>query len=202
MQDLQEHERPLAESMSDKEKTCESCGRKFTRKPRSANARWEASRFCSIKCNNLKGSRASHYKHGYTKTSEYYTFQSAIDRCANPRNKSYCDYGGRGITFHQEWIDSPKLFFEHIGPKPSKGHQLDRIDSNGNYEPGNVRWVTAREQQRNRRNVRLIAYNSGYVSAREYCELTNFSYVTFQKRLKRGLSIEEALSLDGTRRCR
>jgi hypothetical protein len=81
---------------------------------------------------------------------EYNSYSSAKDRCNNPRCGDYCRYGARGIKF---LFNSFQEFLEHIGPKPASNLSLDRIDNNGNYEPGNIRWATGVEQQANRRYV-------------------------------------------------
>lgn len=72
-------------------------------------------------------------------------------RCLNSNHKSFKAYGGRGITICPEWLDSFDSFFQDMGEKP-KGYRLDRINVNGNYEPGNCRWVTASRSNKNRRN--------------------------------------------------
>lgn len=72
-------------------------------------------------------------------------------RCKYPNRKDYKWYGGRGITVCAEWIDNFAAFFACVGKRPSPSHSIDRIDVNGNYEPGNVRWATPTEQVRNRR---------------------------------------------------
>ena len=76
------------------------------------------------------------------------------ERCYNTRRHNYKDYGGRGIKVCDEWRNDYVAFLSHIGRKPSNYHTLDRIDVNGNYEPGNVRWATKAQQQRNKRLLR------------------------------------------------
>lgn len=75
-----------------------------------------------------------------------------IKRCENPKNHAYPRYGGRGITVCPEWRSDFAAFLRDVGPRPSPDLSLDRIDNNGNYEPGNVRWATAAQQAQNRRN--------------------------------------------------
>jgi len=77
-------------------------------------------------------------------------------RCNNDTHISYASYGGRGICVYHEWdtLDGGfEKFFEYIGDPPSDGHTLDRKDSNGHYEPGNLQWATFKEQAQNRRKV-------------------------------------------------
>jgi hypothetical protein len=93
-------------------------------------------------------------KHGATKnkqqTNEYVIWNGIKNRCYNTKNISYKNYGGRGIKLCEEWHDFSK-FLKDVGFRPSKDHSLDRINPNGDYEPGNCRWATKKEQAANRR---------------------------------------------------
>jgi hypothetical protein len=81
----------------------------------------------------------------------YASLRSMITRCHNPNHKHYKHYGGRGIRVCDEWRGPGcfERFIAHIGPRPSPLHEVDRVDNDGNYEPGNVRWATRLEQRHN-----------------------------------------------------
>lgn len=89
--------------------------------------------------------------HGMTNSGEYYIWCGMKSRCFNENNKSYKYYGGRGITVCDRWRDSFENFYEDMGPRPSSIHQIDRINNDGNYEPGNCKWRTPSENCLNRR---------------------------------------------------
>jgi hypothetical protein len=93
--------------------------------------------------------------HGMSDDPVYKAWYAMIERTTNPRNASWLHYGGRGITVCERWQGSPEglyNFVADVGPKPP-GTSLDRIDNDGNYEPGNVQWATPRQQGDNRRKV-------------------------------------------------
>ena len=91
--------------------------------------------------------------HGMSETSEFKSWVSAKSRCYKASDVSFHNYGGRGITMYDEWKDDFMVFYKYMGPKPDDGQRwtLGRIDNDKGYEPGNVRWETDEEQNRNRR---------------------------------------------------
>jgi hypothetical protein len=94
------------------------------------------------------GEQASAYKHGWAGTPTYWSWNSMRSRCRDPKNASYPYYGGRGITVCERWAEFEN-FLADMGARPG-GMTLDRINGDGNYEPGNVRWATKAQQSENR----------------------------------------------------
>lgn len=88
-------------------------------------------------------------------TPEYVSWRAMNQRCTNPKGARWKHYGGRGIQVCEEWQGSYTAFLAYVGRKPSPQHSLDRYpDPDGNYEPGNVRWATPKEQQQNTRKIK------------------------------------------------
>jgi hypothetical protein len=115
-------------------------------------------------------------------------------RCVNPANDAYQAYGGRGIAVCDRWQDFA-AFAEDMGPRPSPLHTIDRRNNNGNYEPDNCRWATPSEQQRNRRNNRLLTLNGETLCLAEWAERLGITDDMIRQRLdKLGWTIEQALT--------
>jgi hypothetical protein len=131
--------------------------------------------------------------HGLTKSAEYGIWSAMKRRCYNTHCQDYPSYGGRGIKVCEAWLKFEN-FYADMGPRPSSAHSIDRLDNNGDYEPGNCRWSTPIAQARNtRRNVRLT-FNGKTQTISEWAYELGFSQRTLQTRLKRGWPIEAALT--------
>ena len=129
--------------------------------------------------------KAAATKHGKSGTQIYFVWQAMIDRCHKPSNKSYHRYGARGIRVCQRWRDSFEAFDLDLGPRPPKA-TLERIDNNGHYEPGNVRWATYKEQSRNTRSNHLHTIDGETRCLAEWCEILNEPWTTVKKRIAAG----------------
>lgn len=104
----------------------------------------------SCGCYKAKRLSESSSTHRLTGTPEYQIWGSVIQRCTNPKDESYENYGGRGIKVCDRWLDF-KNFLEDMGERPTPKHSIDRIDNDGDYEPSNCKWSTRSEQNRNQR---------------------------------------------------
>lgn len=117
-------------------------------------------------------------------------------RCNDPNHDSYYLYGGRGIKVCERWTESIENFLADMGHRPSPRHSLDRYpDQNGNYEPGNVRWATPREQSMNRCNNIYLTKDGETKHIEEWAKLLGLPLTTIKERRRRGKSDEDALSL-------
>lgn len=130
----------------------------------------------------------SHLKHGQNRksltTPEYTAWQSMKQRCNDTASKSYHRYGGRGIKICERWNDFSS-FFEDMGSRPSIKHSIERIEVDGNYEPNNCKWATAKEQSRNKTNTIFVEYQGIRVNLKGICEQLGKTYHTVWQRIFR-----------------
>ena len=131
--------------------------------------------------------------HGMTGTTTYHVWSGMQERCRNPKNKKWHNYGGRGVRVCDRW-QSFENFLADMGEAP-EGKSIDRHpDQNGNYEPGNCRWATGKEQCRNKRNNIVIQINGESMTVVEWSETTGaVSAQLIYARLHRGWPPEEAV---------
>lgn len=140
--------------------------------------------------------RTRYERHGGTKRPEYRIWRAMLERCENKNNKSYKDYGDRGVTVCERWRESFASFLEDIGSRPD-GHTIERIDVNVGYCKENCRWATRFDQARNKTNSRLLAHG-GITKCLSDWAMEKTSPVTrIKDRIdKLGWTVDEAISTD------
>ena len=148
----------------------------------------------SCGCLSSEITRNRNTKHGMKFTSEHTVWMNIKSRCYNTNNKAYKNYGGRGITMCERWLESFENFYEDMGDRPSPKHSIDRIDNDGDYCPENCKWSTKQEQNRNKRNNLYLEYNKERLIAKDWCEKIDIDYDTLRARIRSGLSDEQCLT--------
>lgn len=167
------------------------CGTK--RAVPSEGLRSGRSQSCGCRHKEIVGRNST--RHGDARTLTYVTWQAIKARCYSPCQPRYPQYGGRGITMCDRWRNDYSAFLQDMGLRPSGAYSIDRIDTNGNYEPGNCRWATRREQARNKRDTRFVEYRGIIMRLIDVYEQfgSEIKYCTFAARLAHGWPIEVAL---------
>ena len=173
---------------------------------------------CVCECGTIKNIRGDYLKNGNTVSCgcfrkkfnfdtinknkneneylEYKAFQSMKQRCLNPNNKSYKNYGGRGIKICERWMERNGFnnFIEDMGHKPSAKHSIDRMNNDEDYSPENCRWTTQAEQMRNTSKTLNITFRNKTQCLKDWCQELNINYHKAHDRFKAGNSIEDILS--------
>lgn len=130
-----------------------------------------------------------HTIHGMRYTKLYTDWLGIKARCSNPKSIVYKHYGGRSITFYPAWADDFQAFYDYVSKLEhfgEKGYSLDRIDNNGNYEPGNVRWADRNTQARNKRNNVMVEYKGEIMCLKDASNLSGVNQDTLRCRIQRG----------------
>ena len=165
-----------------------SCGKDVVTNPASVKAGHTKS------CGHRRGE--SHGCGGRTRTPEYAAW-CAMKQRVSESGAAPERYIQRGIRVCDSWLWSFTRFLEDVGPRPREGMTIERIDNDKGYEPGNVRWATMAEQSRNKCNNRRLTLHGFTLTIGEWERLTGRDRHTIHDRLKRGLTPEQAVFLDG-----
>lgn len=120
-------------------------------------------------------------KHGKARSGAANSWYLMVARCTNPDNPNYAQYGGRGITICDRWMDLNN-FIADMGERPPKA-TIDRIDVNGSYSPENCRWASRKQQCNNNRRNRHVTYNGKQLTIGELADLTGKNYFTVYSRI-------------------
>lgn len=168
----------------------------------TGNVRSGDTRSCG--CLLRETAAARQLKHGaarrHQQRIEWHAWNRMRQRCYNPRDRVYRHYGGRGIIVCARWLASFADFLSDVGPRPSPAHSLDRYpDNDGNYEPGNVRWATGKEQARNKRSNLMLTHAGRTQLLVVWAEEIGIPAAVIRERLSRyGWSVEKALTTPRT----
>lgn len=164
------------------------CGNERSMRGSKLNAGQRGSCGCAKRDRKISPSHATPRPKRKPRTTplppEYQVWTGMVGRCRNPKNYSWDFYGGRGITVCERWLDF-KNFVADMGPRPP-GLTIDRIDSNGNYEPGNCRWATKTEQNRNTRRNHWVLIDGAPMIIADAARALNVCESTIQKRVRLG----------------
>lgn len=165
------------------------CGQTLTA---TSNAlRRENTRSCGCLARSLTASRST--KHGKSNSPEYAIWAAMRNRCTNPNDRNYKNYGGRGITLCEQW-QSFASFYADMGGRPSSNHSIERVNNDGPYSPDNCIWATPEEQQLNRRTARLITFNGQTHNLATWAKRTGIRVTCILHRLDAGWTVERALT--------
>lgn len=151
----------------------------------------------SKKACGVNGHRYTYPLHDAT-LNERQIYNAMLQRCYNPKTPAYKWYGYRGIRVCRRWRNSFTNFLSDMGPRPSKDYSLDRKDNDKGYAPENCRWATDKEQARNKSDNVHITFNGETLTVAEFAERAGLTSSMIAKRLRRGWSIEAALTTPST----
>lgn len=158
----------------------------------------------SCGCLNKHLSAIRFITHGHTKlgnrTKAYNVWAGMIQRCTNTKKPNYSRYGGRNIAVCERWLHSFENFYADMGDPPTPQHSIDRIDNDGNYEPGNCRWATQKMQCRNRHGNKILSHDGRDLCVADWVDIIGINKNTLFQRLYCGWSIKRALTTPAKKR--
>lgn len=169
------------------------CGKSFD--VRLASLRSHKTKSCG--CLNRENQTNNARKHGHNTRKSgpsrtYYTWSAMIQRCTNPKDKSYGRYGAKGIKVSENWLKFEN-FLADMGEKPDN-LTLERIDGKKGYNKENCKWATILDQGKNRSSVHWIEFEGKRMTARDWAKEIGLDEDTIYKRIKRGVKLPELLS--------
>lgn len=171
-----------------------SCGRRFL--VRTESLRSKKSERCEP-CRRVRSANSDYFRtHGQSHIPEYRIWCGMRQRCSDPKEKCFSNYGGRGIRVCERWA-SPQgfpFFLKDMGLRPSTKHSLERVENDGNYSPENCIWATRAVQALNRRNNLLITIQDETLPLKVWCTRYHTSYHRTKRRIYAGWSPEAALT--------
>lgn len=157
----------------------------------SVGVRLNAGRTLSCGCLRHEQAMKAVITHGKSRTRVYKIWFYMKRRCADPRNKNYNRYGGRGITVCDRWMKFEN-FYADMGD-PTDGETIDRIDNDGPYSPDNCRWADRRTQRRNNSQNIIVQVNGKDITLADACDALGANHQRIYTRMRRGMSFQEAI---------
>lgn len=181
-----------------------SCGQRTT--VNVGNLRSGKVKSCGCLRREMYAAGTAHRRHGHARkqqqSPEFKIWVQILQRCNNPNNRAWKNYGGRGITVCDTWQghDGFQRFLDDVGTRPSAHLTLDRKNNNLGYEPGNCVWVSRTTQNSNRRNVHLVTYQGRTQSLAAWSRELKRDYETLRRRFKQGVQPPDLFSNERVRR--
>lgn len=172
------------------------CGNEVVTTKSSLTRKDEVKRTKSCGCARRESMLRVHTKHGMATRKgtvpEFGVWKDMIKRCTNEKRDDFKYYGGRGISVCERWLDFGN-FYADMGERPD-GMTIDRINTRGNYEPGNCRWITIQEQQNNRRSCVYVEHEGRTQNMKQWARELGISYEKVRAGIKSGKSMSEILT--------
>lgn len=144
--------------------------------------------------------REKRFKHGMSPTKIYRVWLAMKQRCENPNDAAFANYGGRGIKVCERWHEFSN-FIADMGMRPS-GYEIDRKDNDGDYAPDNCRWISKRENLNNKRTNRLVTWKKETLPITTWAERVGVHPRTLFNRIDRGWSLDDAMKPEPRKRVR